>query len=86
MAKRNKGLIPCTVYVGDRLWDDFTPEEKSAYADKMVRRMGETMERYFSQHPEVYAKFQDLREIDPDAEKYVVNREALTRGYKSARP
>lgn len=73
MAKKKPGILPYTIFVGDRPWDDFSPEEKEAYAKKMVCRMGEAMERYFSQHPEVYAKFQDLREIDPDAEKHAAN-------------
>lgn len=80
MGRRKDEILPYKIFVGNRPWDDFSPEEKDAYANKMVRRMGEAMERYFGQHPEEYAKFQDLREIDPDAEKHVVNPERLRKG------
>ena len=62
MARKSGGIIPYTIYVGNRRWDDFSPEEKDAYARKMIDRMGRAMNDYFSQHPEVYAKFHDIGE------------------------
>lgn len=62
MARKKQGILPYTIYVGDRPWTDFSPEEKEAYAKKMIDRMGRAMNDYFSQHPEVYARFHDIRE------------------------
>lgn len=62
MAKRNSGILPYNIFVGERPWEDFSPEEKTAYANEMIQRMGRAMNDYFSLHPESYAKFHDIRE------------------------
>ena len=68
MAKRKQNILPYRIFVGDRPWEDFSPEEKEEYAQKMVNRMGAALNTYFGLHPEVYAKFTDIRERDKDAQ------------------
>lgn len=59
MAKKKPDILPYEIFVGDRPWEDFTQEEKAEYGKKVVERMGRVFNEYFSQHPEVYAKFQE---------------------------
>lgn len=68
MAKRKPDILPYRIFVGDRPWEDFSPEEKEEYSRKMVDRMGRVFNDYFGLHPEVYAKFTDIRERDKDAQ------------------
>lgn len=57
MAKEKKPeILPYKIFIGDRPWEDFSQEEKEAYARKAADRMGRVFNDYFSQHPEEYAK------------------------------
>lgn len=61
MARKNDTPIKNVLLVPDGNGgyinhDDLTPEEKAAFAKKLARRMGETLERCFALEPEVYAK------------------------------
>lgn len=66
MAQKKPDILPYRIFVGDRPWEEFSPEEKVAYCEKMVRRMGETLERSFCQHPEAYAQFQDVEKMEQE--------------------
>ena len=49
MAGKNKTLT-CTFFVGGMPVKELTPE----HLDKMAKRIGETLSRYYSVHPEEY--------------------------------
>ena len=51
MAEKNKTLT-CTFFVGGMPVKELTPE----HLDKMAQRIGETLSRYYSVHPEEYKK------------------------------
>lgn len=68
MAKRKPDILPYRIFVGERPWEDFSPEEKAEYSRKMVDRMGRIFNDYFGLHPEVYAKFTDIRELEEAAQ------------------
>ena len=44
------------VFVGDRLLEDLTPEERTAFQRRTVQRMGDSFNNYFSLHPDVYIR------------------------------
>ena len=57
MAKKKEPeILPYKIFVGDRPWEDFSPEEKEEYGRKVAERMGRVFNDWFSQHPEEYAK------------------------------
>ena len=37
--------------------DELTQEEKEQWQRRMLERLGENMSDYYSQHPELYARF-----------------------------
>lgn len=54
--------IKCRGFVPDengeyRPVESLSPEEREKFVQSLVNRMGAVFEDYFSQHPEVYAKF-----------------------------
>lgn len=51
MAEKTK-MLTCTFFVGNMPVKELSPEQ----LDKMVQRIGETMSRYYSTHPEEYRK------------------------------
>lgn len=49
MAEKTKALT-CTFFVGGKPVKELSPE----HLDKMAKRIGETLSRYYSVHPEEY--------------------------------
>ena len=49
MAEKTKALT-CTYFVSGKQVERLTPE----HLDKMAKRIGETLSRYYSVHPEEY--------------------------------
>ena len=54
MAKREYTLG--RVFVGDKPIEELTPEEHAAFQRRVVERMGEVLNNYFSHNPEVYVR------------------------------
>lgn len=48
----NQKKLTCTYYIGGRQVDSLTPE----YLDKMAQRIGETLSKFYSVHPDEYRK------------------------------
>jgi len=44
--------LTCTFFVGGKQVDKLTPEQ----CERMAERLSEVMSRYYTQHPEEYAK------------------------------
>ena len=51
MARKEQKLT-CTFHIGGKQVDSLTPEQ----LDRMAERLSEVMSRYYSVHPEEYAK------------------------------
>lgn len=51
MAGKQKKLT-CTFYIGNVQVDSLPPE----YLDKMAKRIGETLSKFYSVHPDEYRK------------------------------
>ena len=61
MARKSKP-IGYRIFVGDRPLEDLTPEERDAFSDSVVERMGKAFNDYFSVNPDVYQKFTGVTE------------------------
>ena len=59
MARKSKPLT-CTFFIGDKQVDKLPPE----YLDKMAERLSLVMSRYYTAHPDEYAKL-----VNADIEK-----------------
>lgn len=59
MARKSEPL-KYRIFVGDRPLEELTPDEREVFRDRVVQRMGEVFNDYFSLHPEVYAKFESI--------------------------
>lgn len=58
-AKRKDLTFACFVTMPDgrvRTVEDLTPEEKSEWQRRMLRRLSEDMSDYYTQHPAEYAR------------------------------
>lgn len=48
--------IKIRIFVGDRPIEELSPEDREAFQERTVQRMGDALNDYFSQHPEEYKK------------------------------
>lgn len=55
MAKRND-ILNFEIYVGDRPIEELAPEEREEFAQRVVDRLGNAFNIWFSTHPEEYKK------------------------------
>jgi hypothetical protein len=63
MAGRKNKPLTCTFYVGGKRVDKLTPEQ----CEVVAQRFAEAASRYYTQHPEEYAKL-DFPTVPDDAE------------------
>lgn len=61
MAKK-PDILPYRIFVGNRPIEDLNQEELEAFKNRVVNRMGNAMNDYFSCHPEEYKKVKDISE------------------------
>lgn len=47
--------LTVTLHIGGKQIEELTPEQ----CERMAQRLSETMSRYYSQHPEEFAKIKD---------------------------
>lgn len=51
MAKKQE-ILDFEIFVGDRPLDDLTPQEREDFANRVVERMGNALNNYYSCHPQ----------------------------------
>lgn len=51
MAKKQE-ILDFEIFVGDRPLNDLTPQEREDFSNRVVERMGNTLNNYYSHHPQ----------------------------------
>lgn len=59
MSKQVKPLA-FRIFVGDRPWEDMSPQEREEYGTQAAERMGTALNDYFSCHIDEYQKVPEV--------------------------
>lgn len=57
---RKQDILKYRIFVGDRLLESLSEEEQKEFQQRTVQRMGNALNRYFSQHIEEYKKLEGI--------------------------